>query len=354
MQNRRLTFRPIPFQHQLLGLLLVCVTASTTAQPAVVWPTFGPAAAPDAPGLTLNAHTNALPDFVGPVDGSARLTIFTEGNHFPVLLPLIYDQFVPHSQQQGGGCAITADEILVVTLPQVMIVEALSGGGGRITFGNAVLPLDPAPGRVYPDWIMGGKRPLTRLADAGIVEPTAVPFARHNGLGILLRRDHADGIDTLADLAAADHRLVIATPYEAGARRQYLKTLDVLIGHESAANLMARDIKTFPGRIRIQHRDVPFALLTDQADAGLIFGHLARFYADAYPDQLAFRPVPGAAPFGQEILLARPTAADDRDPAVDCFRDFLLDHAATAYPAGGFADPTAFGFGQTIRLQTDP
>jgi hypothetical protein len=53
------------------------------------WPTFGPAQGL----LRLDGFTDTLPDFVGPIDGSAELTIFTEGNHYPVLLPLVLDRF---------------------------------------------------------------------------------------------------------------------------------------------------------------------------------------------------------------------------------------------------------------------
>jgi predicted DNA-binding ribbon-helix-helix protein len=34
---------------------------------------------------------------------------------------------------------------------------------------------------------------------------------------------------------------------------------------------MSHEVRTFPGRLGIQHRDVPYALLNDIADGGLIF-----------------------------------------------------------------------------------
>ncbi|MEM6730342.1 MAG: hypothetical protein AAF658_02230, partial [Myxococcota bacterium] len=73
------------------ALLFAGCSASSSAErrAAVEWPRFGPA----SDSLELRGHVNALPDFVGPIDGSAKLTIFTEGNHFPVLLPLVFDEF---------------------------------------------------------------------------------------------------------------------------------------------------------------------------------------------------------------------------------------------------------------------
>jgi hypothetical protein len=52
-----------------------------------------------------------VPDFVGPLDGSAELTIFTEGNHYPVLLPLALDAFQAWCAQTGF-CRADAGKIL--------------------------------------------------------------------------------------------------------------------------------------------------------------------------------------------------------------------------------------------------
>ena len=314
-------------------------TAKHTGERFVDWPIFGP----DRPGLSLEGHTNNLPDIVGPIDGSARLTIFTEGNHFPVLLPLALDAF-PLWCAETGRCDAKAEDILVATLPQVMIVTALTEGGAR--FGAAYLPLRPdAP--VFPDLVMGGRGPLQTLATEGLIEPQARFFARHLGLGLLLRRDFAG--DDLAALAASNVRLAIATPKEAGARRQYERTLNALVGAASAQRIMTGDIGEFPGRLGIQHRDIPYALLHDKADAGVIFGHLAAFYAQAYPDKLRYAPVPDAAPFGQTIAVARTVRASSE--LREAFLDFLMAAAPDAYARGGFDNGERFEFGGVISLQ---
>jgi hypothetical protein len=132
-----------------------------------------------------------VPDVIGPVDGSARLTILTEGNHFPVLLPLVFDAF-PEWCRERPTCDLRADEILVVTLPQYMVVAALEAGGTR--FGNLRLPLAKGPGRVWPDVVIGGVGPLSRLSRAGIVQNRARVLARHRGMAMLLRRDAANRV----------------------------------------------------------------------------------------------------------------------------------------------------------------
>src|SRR6516162_2571497 len=112
---------------------------------SVAWPSFGPARGL----LHLDGLTDTLPDFVGPLDGSAELTIFTEGNHYPVLLPLVFDAF-PNWCRSTGACNADPSKILVVTLPQPMIVNMLTRGG--IQLGKAVLPVGPDQ-HVFPDLV---------------------------------------------------------------------------------------------------------------------------------------------------------------------------------------------------------
>ena len=322
-----------------MTVICAALCAGAAAAQAVDWPRYGP----DREGVTLDGYANAAPDLVGPVDGSARLTIFTEGNHYPVLLPLVLDGF-PAWCASTGRCEASAEDILVTTLPQVMIVAALEGGGLRL--GNAVLPLKPN-GPVFPDIVMGGAAPLGRLAELGLVAPQARIFARHRGMGLLVRRDAA--VDSLESLAQKNVRLAIASPNEAGARRQYETTLTALLGETEAERILAQDIGAFAGRLGVQHRDIPYALLNDLADVGVIFGHLAAFYAETYPDALRYVPVAGAAPFGQEIAAARAMRARP-SPLREAFLDYLMAAAAQAYPAQGFHEAARFNYGETIPL----
>ena len=306
---------------------------------SIEWPAFGP----DRGFLHFKGIANAAPDFVGPIDGSATLTIFTEGNHFPVLLPLVLDGF-PAWCRSTGACAIEASRILVVTLPQPMVVDILLKGGVRL--GNAVLPVGPRE-RVFPDFVMGGNDPLRRLAAEGVVERTARVFARHRDLGLLVRQELA-GVSDLRTFHASVRRLVIASQSEAGARSQYRATLDELIGRDLADEVMGREVRTFAGRLGIQHRDVPYSVFNGLADGGIIFTHLAAFYARSFPDRLRFVEVPAAEPFGQEIAMARTTKA--RTEAAGAFERFFMDAARTAYPSGGFTATTGFEFGRELVL----
>lgn len=319
--------------------LLVCLSPGAVAAQSVEWPAFGA----DRGFLHFQGIANTVPDFVGPIDGSALLTIFSEGNHFPVLLPLALEAF-PAWCRSTGACQIEASEILIVTLPQPMVIDILLKGGVRL--GNAVLPVGKRD-RVFPTFVMGGRESLERLATAGIVERTAQVFARHRGLGLLVRQDLA-GVKDLRDFLDQVRRLVIASESEPGARNQYRAALDALVGRDAATRIMEREVRTFGGRLGIQHRDVPYALVNDLADGGIIFSHLAAFYANHYRDRLRYIAVPEAEPFGREIAIVRTTA--EQGPVAQAFHRFFLETARTAYPAGGFAAITTFAYGGKLDL----
>jgi hypothetical protein len=336
--TRKATFNIARSIVAILGLL-AAVAASPLCAQNVNWPSFGPSRAL----LTLDGITDALPDFTGPLDGSADLTIFTEGNHYPVLLPLVLEA-LPAWCEKTAACKVDPRKILIVTLPQPMLVQILREGGVRL--GNAIVPVGRNE-RVFPDFVMAGPEPLRQLAAAGLVDPTATVFARHRGMGLLVRRQLTN-VHDLKGFFTEVQRLVIASESEPGARNQYQASLTSMLGKEAAGELMMREVRAFPGRLGIQHRDVPYAVLNGLADGGIIFDHLAAFYARTYPDQLRYVAVPDAERFGQEIAIAS-TSAENK-PLSNAFRQFFIDVARDAYPSAGFSASDKFDFGRVLQL----
>ncbi|MBD2843511.1 substrate-binding domain-containing protein [Erythrobacter rubeus] len=288
--------------------------------------------------------TNSVPDIVGPMDGSAKLTIFTEGNHYPVLLPLLLEAF-PTYCAETNRCSITAADILVVTLPQVMIVDALEAGGFRM--GNAKLPVNSG-GPVYPDLVMLGEGPMKRLEERGVLAEQPRVFAKHRGMGLLIERSRAEEITDLKSFSRSGLPFVVATTREMGARQQYVRTLGELLGHDEAKALLKREVIDFPGRLAIQHRDIPYAVMSDIAPAGLVFGHLAKFYADHWPEHLAYVAIPETQAFGSEIAVARMKKADTEPTTSAAFLEFFFTAAPEAYLVGGFMPADAFEFGRVL------
>jgi hypothetical protein len=324
-------------------------TASDGAQVVcgseVVWKPIvsTPAAIPG-----LDGHTDTVPDIVGRLGVPIDLAIFTEGNHFPALLGgEIIGPFRLWAQTQPRYAALPLDNIVVVTLPAPMIVEVLLGHG--IAFGNMTLAVSRASG-FYPDIVMGGAPPLKQLRRAGIVDDQAHVFARNRGLSLLVASGNPLAIDKLFDLERASIRVVLASENEPGARSQYLAALSALLGEQATQAILAHELTVFPGRLGIQHRDVLYAIATGKADVGIIFHHLARYFAETYPQHCSMVTVRGADQFSSTIAMV-PLRDPLRSLASQAFSEFFLRVAREVYPRYGFASMAGTEYDIAIHLE---
>jgi accessory colonization factor AcfC len=197
---------------------------------------------------------------------------------------------------------------------------------------------------------MGGTAPLTQLRKASLVEAEARVFARNQGLALLVSAGNPFDIQRLDDLARSTVRVVVASESEPGARHQYISALEVLIGQAATKSILARETVTFPGRLGIQHRDVLQAIAGRDADVGIIFHHLARYFAATYPELCAMVMVPGAENFSSTIAMAK-TIDPLRASATKAFLEFFLGRAREVYPRYGFAMMSAGEYGATITLE---
>ena len=300
----------------------------------------------DAPAL--NGHTDTVPDIVGRLGAPIDLAIFTEGNHFPVLLGgEIMEPFRAWARARGKSAGLALDNIVVVTLPQPLIVAMLLGSA--ILLGNLTIEVSRASG-FYPDIVMGGATPLMQLRKASIVEAEPRLFARNRGLSLLVAVGNPFDIRSLNDLARRNIRIVMASESEPGARQQYISALEGLIGQAATKSILRRETVTFPGRLGIQHRDVLQAIAGRDADVGIIFHHLARYFAATYPELCAMVRVPGAEKFSSTIVLAR-VIDPLRASAAEAFSEFFLGVAREVYPRYGFAMLSEAEFGAPIRLE---
>jgi hypothetical protein len=227
-----------------------------------------------------------------------------------------------------------------------MIVNMLREHG--ISFGNLTLDVSRTSG-FYPDIVMAGAAPLKVLHEASIVDAEARVFARNQGLALVVAAGNPLGINHIDDLARADIRIVLASESEPGARNQYISALNGLLGASQVQAALARETVTFPGRLGIQHRDVPYAIATRAADVGIIVHHLAQYYATAYREICGVVQVPEANRFSSTIALVS-TVNPLRTPAARAFSEFFLGVAREVYPRYGFATMSAAKYGETIEL----
>ena len=287
--------------------------------------------------LRLNGHTDTVPDIVGRIGAPIGLAIFTEGNHFPVLLGgEIVEPFRTWAHGDSRYAGLDFENIVIVTLPQPMIVAMVRGQG--IGLGNLTLEVSRRSG-FYPDVVMGGAAPLSELYKAGVVGAEAHVFARNRGLSLLVGAGNPLTIHSIEDLKKPDVKIIMASADEPGARSQYISAFKAMLGEEATKSILVRETGMFPGRLGIQHRDVLHSLAAGEADAGIIFHHLARYFANAYPQVCAMVTVPGAEQFSSTIAMV--SAIDPlRAKAAKAFAEYFLSVARTVYPRYGFASMT--------------
>ena len=304
----------------------------------------GPRKAPS--GIrSLNGHADTVLDVVGRIGAPPSLVIFTEGNHLMVLLSDdILGAFPSWTKSQLQYADLDLDNIMVSTLPQPILVEAIRTGG--IAVGNLTLEVSRGSG-FYPDVFMGYLEPLRQLHQRGVIEPQARFFCRNRGVSLLVRKGNPLGIRGLSDVACAGIR--IALPDAGDVRAKCREASDRLLGQPRADSLFSAEVRSFPGRLGIMHRDLPEMVARSYADVAFTWHHLVSYWARIFPNHFEVVAVPGAELFFTEIALAR--AVDPlRARALQAFDEFFFIRAREVYPQYDFASMNDGEFGKTLLL----
>src|SRR5262249_16117547 len=131
---------------------------------------------------------------------------------------------------------------------------------------------------------------------------------------------------------------------------QYISALEALIGQEATKSIVSHETVTFPGRLGIQHRDVLQAIAGRDADVGIIFHHLARYFPLTYPELSPMLAVPSHHQFSSTIATDQPVAPL-RALAVKAFSEFFLGVVREVYPRYRFAMMNEAEYGAVIRLE---
>ena len=91
------------------------------------------------------------------------------------------------------------------------------------------------------------------------------------------------------------------------------------------------------------------AIATRCADVGVIFHHLARYFAAAYPQLCTMVAVPGADKFSSRIAMVS-SLAPLRAQAAKAFSEFFFGVAREVYPRYGFAPLSEAEFGAPVKF----
>ncbi len=317
--------------------------AQTPLEP-LVWPvTTKP-----QPGIRAFAgHTNTVLDVIGRIGTPPGLVIFTEGNHFMALLSEeIVGAFPSWAKSQSQYADLDLNNVVVLTMPQPIVVQAIRTGG--IALGNLTLDISRAFG-FYPDVVMGGPDPLRQLRRLGVLEPQARFFSKSRGRALLVRKGNLLGINGLIDVTRTDARLAQADVTEAGARAGNRAAIEQLIGKSAANTFFAAEVKHFPGRLGIMHRDIPEMIARGYADVGLAQYHLVSYWTRVFPNHFELVPIVGAERFPVKIAFSR-MIEPLRPRALKAFEEFFFSRARDVYPKYDFARMDDDEYGGALAL----
>ena len=241
---------------------------------------------------------------------------------------------------------LNLSNVVIVTLPQPIVVQMVRDGA--IALGSLTLDVSRASG-LYPDIVMGGPAPLRELRKLGVLEPQARYFSKNRGRALLVRKGNPLGIQGLADVARTGARVAQADEIEAGARAGNRAAIEALIGKAGTDAFYAREVKHFPGRLGITHRDVPEMIARGYADVGLTQYHLISYWARTFPNHFELVPITGAERSPVKIAFGR-TVDPLRPRALRAFEEFFFSRARDVYPRHDFVRMTEDEYGEALAL----
>jgi hypothetical protein len=206
--------------------------------------------------------TNLILDFHGD-PAKAQVVVFSDGNHHMALEESLRAFLARHPD---------AIDAFYATTPPRVLVEAITRG--QLHVGNLTLSRTP---HVF----IGPAPVLKSLVERGLMASHA-PFMQSRGNVLLVRHGNPKGIAGLGDLLRDDVRLALSNPKtEAASYDVYRDTLRGLAA-QAGIDVGALDRVLSSDRVvhsaAIHHREIPQLMADGQADAAIVYYHLALRY----------------------------------------------------------------------------
>ncbi|HAK60060.1 MAG TPA: hypothetical protein DCO77_06705 [Nitrospiraceae bacterium] len=158
-----------------------------------------------------------------------------------------------------------------------------------------------------PQIAVGPKNLMNTLDSLAFTEGERIPIIRNRGNVILVKKGNPKHIKSIWDLGRPNVRVVTSNPYtEKGSFGNYSGSINNIAANDpnppgsrtaeklfhSIFNSDKPYAKWVSGK-RIHHREVPWAVAYDHADAGLLFYHLALYAKRSFPDLFDIVPLGG-------------------------------------------------------------
>ncbi len=274
----------------LIAVLSVFSTTTLTAAPKITgepkivsikslldWPQDF---AKQKPNLT-EPTANRLNDLHGQI-GRCDIVLSTAGNYHMALRELwqIY--------LKDNAKALGIKTWFYTTSPPISPAQTQSN---VVQFGNLDL-------NCRPQVAVGPGKLMKKLIKLGVTDGKPVPVVKNYGNVILVKKGNPKGIKNVWDLAKKDVVLVTPNPkMEPGSFGNFSGTIfNVATNDKTPPKGMTADAlfngifsgkqtgKWVTGK-RIMHREIPWAISSGNADAGVIFYHLALYFKRTFPDK---------------------------------------------------------------------
>lgn len=264
------------------------------------WPDDFPEATPNLSEPT----SNRLADFHGEIR-DCDIVLSTAGNYHMALKELWQSYLYTYVDD------LDIRNWYYTTSPPVSKQQIPNG---VVQFGNLMA-------RCRPHVAVGPVPYINELKAMGVTEGNPVPIIKNYGNVILVKKGNPKNIHTVWDLGRKDVAVATPNPSEGGSYNNFISTVyqvaaadpnppDDTTAEElfnSIFNAAAHDDdddsdsdsdddddrpKWVAGK-RIMHREIPWLIYSGNADAGVIFYHLALVAVRTFPDQFEIVPLGG-------------------------------------------------------------
>jgi len=179
----------------------------------------------------------------------------------------------------------------------------------RLQIGNLTVTCRPSV-------VVGPRKLMARLQQAGYTEGSPHPLYQDRGAVILVKKGNPQQIHSVWDLGRTEVRLATPNPeLEPGAFENYAGTIYNIALNDaqpppgmSAPRLMellfngvSGDPEKWLTGARIHHRDLPWSVAHGRADAAVIYYHLGRYTKETFPHLFDLVPLGGSIAHPQPL-----------------------------------------------------
>lgn len=287
------------------GIAMAGGVPKITGKPVIVAPDLleWPADFSQATPYLTEPTSNRLSDLHGQVK-NCDIVLSTAGNYHMALKEMWNDVYLKHDAK-----ALGLENWYYTTSPPISPKQV---SNEIVQFGNMNMDCRPqvaaGPGKL-----------IAKLKEMNVIDGEPVKFLKNNGNVIFVKKGNPKNIKSVWDLGRDDVTLVTPNPYmEPGSFGNFSGTIYNIAKNDkhppkgmTAEKLFNRIFNTdqtgcstkegsknkchWVAGKRIMHREQPWAVYSGNADAGLIFYHLALYFTQTFPDKFEIVPLGGTA-----------------------------------------------------------